>query len=74
MNISSETKKIIYCRDCTHCFRSNRSKTGYACEMHGYDDFAEDTTLDAFCSKAKPLYDFQLRNETWRCVDSKSNV
>ena len=45
---------IIYCYECGHCFKSRRSKTGYACEKWGYDDFANNTTLDGFCHKAKP--------------------
>jgi hypothetical protein len=45
---------IILCSDCTHCFESRRSKTGYICEMWGYDDFASSTVLDGYCHKAKP--------------------
>ena len=45
---------IIHCFECQHCFESRRSKTGYKCEMWGYDDFADDTVLDGYCHKAKP--------------------
>jgi hypothetical protein len=45
---------IIYCFECAHCFKSRRSKTAYACEVWGYDDFACCTRLDGFCHKAKP--------------------
>ena len=44
---------IIHCGECTHCFKSRRSKTGFACEMWGHDDFADSTVLDGFCHKAK---------------------
>lgn len=47
-------KDVIHCVNCTHCFESRRSKTGYKCEVWGYDDFADDTILDGFCHKAKP--------------------
>jgi hypothetical protein len=30
------------------------SKTGYACEKWGYDDFANDVPPDGWCFKAKP--------------------
>ena len=43
---------LIYCYECTHCFESRRSKTGYACEVWGYDDFADSTVLEGFCHKA----------------------
>lgn len=46
--------KIIHCYECQHCFESGRSRTGYKCEMWGYDDFADDTILDGYCHKAKP--------------------
>lgn len=46
--------QIIYCEYCDHCFKSRRSKTGYACEVWGYDDFAESVPLDGWCFKAKP--------------------
>lgn len=46
--------KIIYCKDCDHCFKSHRSKTGYSCEVWGYDDFADSVPLDGWCFKAKP--------------------
>lgn len=45
---------IIHCEDCVHCFKSRRSKTGYKCEVWGYDDFADETVLDGYCHKAKP--------------------
>lgn len=45
---------ITYCEDCTHCFESRRSPTGYACEVWGYEDFASPTILSGFCHKAKP--------------------
>lgn len=45
---------IIHCSDCVHCFKSSRSKTGYACEVWGREDFACDTVLDGYCHKAKP--------------------
>lgn len=45
--------KIIYCKDCGHCFKSRRSKTGYACELWGYDDFANSVPLDGWCFKAR---------------------
>lgn len=44
----------IHCKECDHCFKSNRSKTGYKCAVWGYDDFASDTVLEGFCHKAKP--------------------
>ena len=47
-------EKLIHCLECRHCFESRRSKTGYACEMWGYDDFACSTKLTGFCHKAKP--------------------
>lgn len=46
--------KITYCNYCGHCFKSRRSKTGYACEVWGYDDFADSVPLDGWCFKAKP--------------------
>lgn len=45
---------ITYCFECEHCFKSNRSRTGYSCAVWGYDDFASDTILSGFCHKAKP--------------------
>lgn len=45
---------VTHCKDCKHCFESHRSKTGYKCEVWGYDDFADDTIPDGFCHKAKP--------------------
>lgn len=49
-----DNQNITHCSECTHCFKSRRSKTGYACEVWGYDDFACDTKPDGFCHKAKP--------------------
>lgn len=43
----------IHCYECTYCFRTHKSKTGYSCEMWGHDDFACDTQLDGFCHKSK---------------------
>lgn len=48
-----ETKGIICCNYCGHCFKSRRSKTGYACEVWGYEDFACDVPLDGYCHKVK---------------------
>ena len=56
----STQENIIYCRECTHCFRSGRSKTGYACEVWGHDDFACDTELTGFCHKGKASTGFAL--------------
>jgi hypothetical protein len=47
------SNEVIYCYECTHCYKSKRSKTGYICEMWGHDDFASSTVLDGFCHKAK---------------------
>ena len=47
--------KIIYCKDCDHRFKSNRSRTGHACEVWGYGDFADSVPLDGWCFKAKPI-------------------
>lgn len=44
---------IIHCVECTHCFKCKRSRTGYACEVWGYDDFASATVLEGFCHKGK---------------------
>lgn len=44
---------IIYCSECTHCFKSRRSPSGYACEVWGYEDFACPTIPNGFCHKAK---------------------
>ena len=66
MSIVGSEEQIIRCLKCRHCFRSERSKTGYACEMWGHDDFADDTTLNGHCHKAKPLYPWQEKHETWR--------
>ena len=30
-----EEMEIIHCEDCTHCFKSRRSHTGYSCEVWG---------------------------------------
>lgn len=46
-------ENIIHCRECTHCFRSRGSETGYACEVWGYEDFACDVDLNGFCYKGK---------------------
>ena len=51
-------EKIIECKDCKFCFKSRMSKTGYACEKWGYDDFANDVPPDGWCFKAKPKSDF----------------
>lgn len=51
-----DQKTIIHCSECDHCFKSKRSKTGYACEVWGYDDFASSTELNGFCHKAKPIH------------------
>lgn len=51
-----QTTNINHCYECTHCFENRRSKTGYSCEMWGYDDFADDVTLDGFCHKFKHLH------------------
>ena len=45
--------KIIRCKECIHCFKDQRSKTGYSCEMWGYDDFANPTILTGWCYKAR---------------------
>ena len=51
---------IITCKECEHCFTSKRSKTGYGCEVWGYDDFACGVPLDGWCFKAErakqPVY------------------
>lgn len=49
------SESITHCYECTHCFESYRSRTGWACEVWGYEDFACDTVLDGFCHKAKPV-------------------
>lgn len=49
-----EEMEIIHCEDCTHCFKSRRSHTGYSCEVWGFEDFACDVPLDGYCYKAKP--------------------
>lgn len=54
MDDKQREENIIHCEECRFCFESRRSKTGYACEKWGYDDFADATTLDGFCHKAKP--------------------
>ena len=46
-------QKIIYCKNCGHCFKSRRSQTGYACEMWGHYDFANSVPLDGWCFKAR---------------------
>ena len=62
---------IIYCYECKHCFKNKRSKTGYSCEMWGYDDFADDVSLDGYCYKAK--VDMALRSLVgWRTFKSES--
>lgn len=50
----NEQDGIIHCGECEHCFKSIRSKTGYACEVWGYGDFACDTILTGYCHKVKP--------------------
>lgn len=45
--------KIIYCKDCTHCFKSRRSKTGYSCEKWGYEEFADSVPLNGWCFQAE---------------------
>ena len=49
-----EIKDVIHCEECKHCFKCRRSKTGYSCEVLGYDDFASDTIPTGYCHKAKP--------------------
>lgn len=66
MDDRKSVEQIIRCRNCRHCFGSNRSETGYACEVWGYDDYADGTTLDGYCHKAKSLYPSQAQHETWR--------
>lgn len=53
----TDNETIIYCSECGHRFESRRSKTGYACEVWGYDDFACDVPLNGYCFKAKPKYE-----------------
>lgn len=48
-----DTKDVIRCWECGHCFKCRRSKTGYACAVWGHDDFACDVPLDGYCHKAK---------------------
>lgn len=50
---------ITQCKDCAHCFKNHRSRTGYSCEVWGYDDFACDVPPDGYCFKSKKL----LNNE-----------
>lgn len=50
-----QTYTIKRCSNCSHCFKSKRSKTGYSCEMWGRDDFACDTILEGYCHKFKAL-------------------
>lgn len=50
-----QTYTIKRCSDCSHCFKSKRSKTGYSCEVWGHDDFACDTILEGYCHKFKTL-------------------
>lgn len=45
-------REVILCINCEHCFKSRRSKTGYACEVWGHDDFACDVPPDGWCFKA----------------------
>jgi hypothetical protein len=63
-----ENKDIIHCIECTHCFKSKRSETGYFCEMWGYHDFADSTILDGFCHKAKRTLDEDVEHskQTWK--------
>lgn len=46
------SQTFITCMECDHCFKSKRSKTGYACEVWGHDDFACSVPLDGYCFKA----------------------
>lgn len=55
--------EIIHCEDCDHSFKCRRSKTGYSCEVWGYDDFACDVPLDGWCFKAKPKRTFAKTKE-----------
>ena len=50
-----EKENVIHCKDCEHCFKCRRSKTGYSCEVWGYDDFACSVPLDGYCHKVKPV-------------------
>ena len=45
---------IIHCKDCAHCFKCQRSNTGYSCEIFGHDDFACGIPLDGYCHNSKP--------------------
>lgn len=45
-------KEFIHCEDCIHSFKCKGSKTGYACEVWGHDDFSCDVPLDGYCHKA----------------------
>lgn len=58
-----DNQSIAHCIDGIYCFKSRRSKTGYACEVWGYDDFACDTKLDGFCHKAKKSNTASLNNQ-----------
>lgn len=49
----ADDQSIIYCHECTHCFKSRRSVTGYACEKWGHEDLACPTIPDGFCHQAK---------------------
>ena len=51
----SGNENIVYCSECTHCFKDRRSSTGYSCEVWGYDDFACSVPLNGYCHKAKPM-------------------
>ena len=50
-------ENLIHCSECEHCFKDRRSKTGYSCEVWGYDDFACAVPLDGYCFKAKPRHE-----------------
>ena len=49
-----EDQELIYCEECQYRFKSNRSPTGYSCEVWGFGDFACYVPPDGFCHKAKP--------------------
>ena len=44
---------VITCNECQHCFEDRKSRTGYSCEVWGYDEFADAVPLDGWCFKAK---------------------
>ena len=58
-------QKIIYCKECDHRFKSHRSKTGYACEVWGYEDFACSVPPNGWCYKAKPAtHSIEIKEKT----------